>query len=109
MNIDKAREAYEHDPQYRNLVDMLMNQVEALEMTPSEVREAGVFACILLAERRVYPLMVIDFAEVEERCIAAVGVTCTECHRAIGSGEDGLCRHCRVTKAADAIQEVKNL
>jgi len=55
MNLTKAREAYRNDPQYHDLVDVLVGQIEALEMTPSEVREAGVFACILLAERRVYP------------------------------------------------------
>lgn len=70
MSLDKAREAYRNDPQYHNLVDMLVNQVEALEMTPSEIREAVVFACIILEERKMHPLMMLDFAKVEVQCVA---------------------------------------
>ena len=67
MNLQKAREAYRHDPQYHDLVEWLIHQVEALNMTPSEIREAGVFACILLAERRVGPLpIVLDGKAAEE-------------------------------------------
>lgn len=56
MNLDKAREAYRHDPQYRSLVEVLMHQIITLNMSPSEIREAAMFACILLEERSMSPL-----------------------------------------------------
>jgi len=116
MNLDKAREAYMHDPQYHHLVDVLVNQIEALEMTPSEIREAVVFACIILDERRMHPLMRLDFAKIETRCVAAdyakyvLGdwnptppveaktkkmLVWKECHGAIMPGGDGICNRCK--------------
>lgn len=78
MNLDKAREAYRNDPQYHQLVDVLVNQVETLGMTPSEIREVAMFACLILEERREHPLMMIDFAEVELLCT----VTMSEAEKA---------------------------
>lgn len=96
MNLQKAREAYEHDPQYHNLVELLIQQIETLNMAPSEIREAGVFACILLAERRVYP-DVTSSEEYKRRVLGeftSVGAVCEKCHIAIGPGSK-LCKQCR--------------
>lgn len=67
MNLDKAREAYRNDPVYHQLVEVLINQVETLQLTPSELREAAVFACIVLGERSTYPMMFLNVRdEMEE-------------------------------------------
>lgn len=50
--LDKARKRYANDVHFRMLVDVLITQVLTLELTPSELREAAVFACILVEERR---------------------------------------------------------
>jgi hypothetical protein len=53
MNYDKARERYEQDPVFHAVVEQLKSIVIRLEMTPSEIREAATFACILIEERMV--------------------------------------------------------
>lgn len=58
MNLQKAREAYRNDPQYHNLVELLIHQIETLQMSPSEIREAAMFACLMLEERTIDPMMV---------------------------------------------------
>lgn len=113
MNLDKAQEAYRHDPQYHHLVEMLMNQIETLEMSPSEIREAAMFACILIEQRSTHPFVMLDRAEMERLCMStgkfkAVGASCTECFIAIGPSEDGLCHRCRVAKIANAIEEAND-
>jgi hypothetical protein len=41
-----AEERYRREPMYHAMVDMLTSVMAKLEMTPVEVREAAVFACI---------------------------------------------------------------
>ena len=58
MDYKKAREAYENDPKYRMLVDVLANLIAGLEYTPSEVRETAIFACMLHEMRNPQPLVI---------------------------------------------------
>lgn len=37
---------YMYDPEYRMLVDLLENAIYRNQYTPSEIREAAMFACI---------------------------------------------------------------
>lgn len=50
---DKCRARYENDAMYRSVVDALKVLILNLEMSPSEVRETAIFACILVEERRM--------------------------------------------------------
>ena len=106
MNLEKARETYQHDPEYHHLVDILMQQIATLKLSPSEIREAAMFACITIEERSMHPLMMINFAEMELQHTARLvqaGRVCKECYRVIKPSKDGLCICCLVTKA-DASQ-----
>lgn len=71
MNLDKAREAYRNDPQYHHLVDVLVNQIEALELSPSEIREAAMFACIICEEHQ--PVKMLSREELE-KCVGGLDV-----------------------------------
>ena len=51
------RAKYDNDPAYRNLVQMLTAQIMQAHYTPSEIREAALFACIqyeMMNVRKVY-------------------------------------------------------
>ena len=39
-------EKYMHDPEYRHLVDTMERLIHDARFTPSEIREAGIFASI---------------------------------------------------------------
>ena len=39
-------EKYNHDPQYRQIVDLFENMLHQANFTPSEIREMAMFACI---------------------------------------------------------------
>lgn len=47
------REKYRNDPVYARLVNALYCMIEDANLTPSEVREAAVLACIMYEERRI--------------------------------------------------------
>jgi len=47
------RAKYDNDPAYRNLVQMLMAQIMQANYTPSEIREAALFACIQYEQMNV--------------------------------------------------------
>lgn len=53
------REKYIYDPEYHNLVSMLESFIETARFTPSELREAVIFACINYEMRRV-PEQTVD-------------------------------------------------
>lgn len=38
---------YQHDPAFRQLVDVIQHSIETLQYTPSEVRDAAMVASIL--------------------------------------------------------------
>jgi len=46
------REKYLNDPHYHALVDSLVTLITQCEMTPSEVREAAILACIIYEENK---------------------------------------------------------
>lgn len=52
MDLRSADRRYENDASFNHLVKALENLIEKLEMTPSEVREAAVFACFRVEMRR---------------------------------------------------------
>lgn len=39
-------EKYQSDPEFRNLVDILMATIMRAQYTPSEIREAALYACV---------------------------------------------------------------
>ncbi len=51
-------EKYLHDPHYKALVDSMMKMIRAAEFTPSEVREAAIYACIRYEQMRPRPYKV---------------------------------------------------
>jgi hypothetical protein len=51
--VKTPREKYLNDPHYHALVNSLRALIEKCEMTPSEVREAAILACILYEENTV--------------------------------------------------------
>lgn len=45
-------EKFNNDPDYRRLVDTLESLIAKAQFTPSEIREAAIFACIRYETRR---------------------------------------------------------
>jgi len=52
MNLKYADDRYANDPKFHHLVRSLEALIENLEMTPSEIREAAVYACLRVEVRR---------------------------------------------------------
>ena len=48
---------YRDDPLFRTLVDTLCNQIEAGNMTPTEVRQAAMLAQIMYEDRNPRPII----------------------------------------------------
>lgn len=48
----KAEERYQHDPMFKALVDSLYSSIESLHLTPTEVREVAMLACIKFEQMR---------------------------------------------------------
>jgi len=46
MDYLSAEERYQRDAQFRTMVDVLTLQIRDLHLTPTEVREAAMLACI---------------------------------------------------------------
>jgi hypothetical protein len=51
-NIDKLRYACQNDARIHVIVDALRHEIEDLQLTPAEVREIAMLACIMVEERR---------------------------------------------------------
>ncbi len=51
-------EKYHNDAHYRRLVDILMLQIDEANYTPSELREAVIFACIKYEQTRIHRMHV---------------------------------------------------
>ena len=49
------QEKYMHDADYRALVDLLENAIHRCQYTPSEIREAALFACIRYEQHSMLP------------------------------------------------------
>lgn len=45
-HFSPVHERYHRDPAFRQLVDVLELQIRQLKLTPTEVREAAVLACV---------------------------------------------------------------
>ena len=63
MDLDKAQKAYMNDPVYSNLVETLMGLIKRLQMSPSEIREAAMFACFKLEQISGTPFFTIKTPE----------------------------------------------
>jgi hypothetical protein len=57
-DMDSMFKRYEHDVTFRTVVDSLMAIVMRLEMTPGELRECAVFACMLVEMRHPKPFRI---------------------------------------------------
>jgi hypothetical protein len=53
ITMKTPRQKYQHDPQYRQLVQAMLAQVHEAQFTPSEIREAAILACIMYEETRI--------------------------------------------------------
>ena len=60
MDIYKAEEAYRNDPAFHNLIEMLRTFIIKLEFTPSELREAAMFAYYLHEQTKPIEPIVIN-------------------------------------------------
>jgi hypothetical protein len=60
MNYEKAKEAYLNDPLYKNMVDCLYRMINELQLSPSEIREAAMLACIMFEERKTNPSTILE-------------------------------------------------
>lgn len=109
MNLEKAREAFTNDPSYRALVELLVHQIEMLQMTPSEIREAAMFACIVIEERRMFPLQVYTSEQYKKFVLGEWDtfesqkdkpgetkkmLVCKKCHGAMMPGGGPVCKGC---------------
>lgn len=56
INFEECQRAYHNDVTYRRFVDTVYYCIDQLAMTPSEVRQACIFACYL-HEIRKRPLI----------------------------------------------------
>lgn len=57
MNLEKCKEAYRNDVLFNALVKNLEHLITELKMSPSEVREAAMFAVYLTEMRNPSPIM----------------------------------------------------
>lgn len=48
---------YYSDPHYRLLVDQMLHQIRKAKYTPSEMREAAIYASILYEYERIKPVV----------------------------------------------------
>jgi hypothetical protein len=60
------RDKYENDPEYRNLVNLLEGVIHEARFTPSELREACIFACIRYEQHRAPEVSLYENKENEE-------------------------------------------
>ncbi len=50
--LTRTEDKYNNDPTFRTVVDTLQMVIEQLQLTPGEVREAAVYACMRVEMRR---------------------------------------------------------
>jgi hypothetical protein len=53
---DSSEYRYLNDPAFRHVVDCLQAMILNLELTPSEIREAAMYACCRIEMRRPSPI-----------------------------------------------------
>ena len=66
--MDSPRDKYMRDPMYRQLVDFMVKAIDHYKYSPSEMREAAIFACILYEERNIRSWVNVD-ADLEDALI----------------------------------------
>lgn len=52
------KEAYQYDPTFRRVVDLMRAYLHEYEITPAELRQAAMLAATMHAEQHVKPLYV---------------------------------------------------
>ena len=66
-NSDTPNYRYTHDPEFKQLTDLLESFIRRCDFTPSEVRQAAMLACInyemMRTDRRYYKLTIPENAE----------------------------------------------
>jgi hypothetical protein len=70
------QERYERDPEFRHVVDVLEFAIARLQLTPTEVREATILACIRHELRS--PRLAVSFRSGDTTLRGVVGV-CEDC------------------------------
>lgn len=65
-------EKYLNDSHYKKLVDLLESYIHQAEFTPSEVREAAMFACINYELRRASPEKIMIANDKVDNALATV-------------------------------------
>lgn len=69
MIRDRVRERYENDNAFHAVVDMLRAMLHQYQLSPSEIREAAMLACVMQEERSLKPIVVSlseeEFARME--------------------------------------------
>jgi hypothetical protein len=56
-------EQYKYDPKFRQIVDILRNELMCYEFTPAELRQAVILAATMHADQNIKPLIYIDEAK----------------------------------------------
>jgi len=74
-NMNSVERRYREDPVYNKFVDMMVMMLEQLRLSPSEMREAAVLACIIFEQRhpRTNFIMPMNHDEVERFLNSHVG------------------------------------
>lgn len=52
------KEKYQNDTSYRMLVDWMVSHIHQCNFTPSEMREAAMFASIIYEQTRIKPMLI---------------------------------------------------
>lgn len=73
MNIEKARERYQNDPLFRQLVDAMMQGTRELKFSPGELREAAVYAEFLHQMRNAHSNLLLADDRHARNIFPAVG------------------------------------
>lgn len=60
IGFDKAQDKYRNDPQFRQLVDVMVNAIETLQFSPGEIRQAAIFAEIRHQQYRKPDVVIMD-------------------------------------------------
>jgi hypothetical protein len=56
-SFDRVGERYQNDATFHAAVDMLQSLILDLQLSPSEIREAAMFACYRVEMRRPVPVI----------------------------------------------------
>lgn len=62
-NFSEMLKRYRNDADFHQVVTLLENMIENLRLTPSEIRDAAMFAAIRFEQRSVQPIIFDDKEE----------------------------------------------